>query len=91
MGSGFSLDPSDIGLKSIAGAALGLIGLLTLAKYYWSGSTQLTTEIGSGEGSAIDVLLKRSAKADAEEFCAAFFERKLNSEPELIMSSAPSV
>ena len=79
-GSGISLDPDDVGLSLIAGAGVGVFGLLTLAKYYWSSSTQLTTEIGAGEGSAIDVILKRSAKADAEEFCAAFFEQKLKSE-----------
>ncbi|MCH8062198.1 MAG: hypothetical protein IH861_06825 [Chloroflexi bacterium] len=79
-GSGVSLDPDDVGLSLIAGAGVGLFGLLTLAKYYWSGSTQLTTEIGAGEGSAIDVTLRRSAKEDAEEFCAAFFEGKLKSE-----------
>ncbi len=81
-GSGLSLDPDDIGLQSLAGAALGLFGLFTLANYWWSGSTQLATEIGAGEGSAINVTLNRSAKADAEEFCAAFFERKLKSEPQ---------
>ena len=79
-GSGISLDPDDVGLSLIAGAGVGFFGLLTLAKYYWSGSTQLATEIGAGEGSAIEVTLNRSAKADAEEFCAAFFERKLKSE-----------
>lgn len=79
-GNGFSLDPDDVGLKMMAGSALGLFGLLTLIKYYWSGSTQLTTEIGTGEGSTINVTLNRPAKADVEEFCAAFFERKLKSE-----------
>lgn len=79
-GSGFSLDPDDVGLKLMSGGAIGLFGLLTLAKFYWSGSTQLTTEIGTGEGSTINVLLNRPAKEDVEEFCAAFFEQKLKSE-----------
>ncbi len=81
-GGGLSLDPEDISLHSLAGSALGLFGLFALAAYWWSSSTQLATEIGSGEGSAISVTLNRSAKTEAEEFCTAFFERKLNSEPE---------
>lgn len=86
-GNGLSLDADDVGLRLLGGAAIGLFGLLTLANYYWSGTTQLATEIGVGEGSAINVTLKRSAKADAEEFCASFFERKLRSEPEKKASS----